>query len=809
MRSSPYLLSAFLLCSAADVHPQACGTPPPTPEQYAFTRDVVSRIDVTQLRNDGTTCVPLQAHIVRDGAGAGGPSILALNTGLSYLNQQYLPAGIEFYWKGQPDYMNNADYYTFDQTSPDNDTETALVGLFTTATNAVNVYFVNYIRTSSGFEAGGYAYFPANTASSNRMVIRTDQLLFGPTSVFAHEMGHYFNLFHTFEGTSAGPGTANAENVPRTGVQANCSSRGDLLCDTHADPNAGPLNGCTWTGTLTDINGVLYTPPIENPMSYWPSSCGTTFTPQQFTRIMQGRATRAGHTTYTLDAPPQSVTPASSLAATLNANVVQLTWTDNAANDMGYLIERSTTSASAGFKAIAGGATTTSGTSWTDLGIQSNTTYWYRVKPSNGACNTYSNVATISLGTVYCPPTYYETCADGANATIGRVRIVGATTLDNNNSGCSPNGFGDFTAMSANVTAGSTYAVTVSARVLPPPDNTYVPQYCRIWMDTDHDGDFSGSGELLLASPGAMGPTFDGTITVPANCVNGPTRVRVRSWDQSNDCDPDACSFCLGFGETEEYTLNVSGGVSPTVQLAVSMLLQGPYAAGTMTDGLRAASLVPATEPYTAAGYAHVGGGGGETAAAGVLTTGGATAVVDWVVVELRNSAAPATVVASKSALVRRNGTVVSAAGTTPLTFNVPGGSYYVAVRHRNHLGVMTASAIALGASATTVDFTSAATSTYGTNARSSSTEGLQLLWCGNVVGDARIAYTGASNDRDPILVRVGGSLPTATVSGGYWLEDVNMDGTVKYTGADNDRDRILQSVGGSIPTATRQQQLP
>jgi hypothetical protein len=35
------------------------------------------------------------------------------------------------------------------------------------------------------------------------------------------------------------------------------------------------------------------------------------------------------------------------------------------------------------------------------------------------------------------------------------------------------------------------------------------------------------------------------------------------------------------------------------------------------------------------------------------------------------------------------------------------------------------------------------------------------------------------------------------------------MDGVVKYTGASNDRDPILVMVGGSIPTATRAQQLP
>ncbi len=85
---------------------------------------------------------------------------------------------------------------------------------------------------------------------------------------------------------------------------------------------------------------------------------------------------------------------------------------------------------------------------------------------------------------------------------------------------------------------------------------------------------------------------------------------------------------------------------------------------------------------------------------------------------------------------------------------------------------------------------------------------GIKVLWAGDVNGDGVIRYTGGDNDRDPILVRVGGLVPTSTVSG-YFEEDVNMDGTVKYTGQNNDRDPILPNIGGVVPTNTRIQQLP
>jgi hypothetical protein len=194
------------------------------------------------------------------------------------------------------------------------------------------------------------------------------------------------------------------------------------------------------------------------------------------------------------------------------------------------------------------------------------------------------------------------------------------------------------------------------------------------------------------------------------------------------------------------------------------------------------------------------------TIAGGVLAVTGNNAIVDWLIVELRD---PTTnvIVASKSALVQRDGDVVSTDGVNPVSFNALAGNYKVAVRHRNHLGTMTNSAVALSASTTTVNFTTAATSVYGTNARKD-IAGTQVLWAGDVTFDHLVKYTGATNDRDPILVRIGGLVPTNTVIG-YFPEDVNMTGEVKYTGATNDRDPILVNIGGVVPTNTLQEQLP
>lgn len=813
------LALAALSAAPLTAFAQPCGTAPPTPHEYARTRDVVARIDVTALRNAGTTCVPIQPHVVRLSDGTGGITQAQLNTGLSFLNAYYHAAGIEFYWKAAPDFANNTDYYTYNEQSPDNDTEAGMVALFTTATNAVNVYFADAMTTTNGAICG-YAYFPNNSAGANRVMMVNGCTYSDPNGTFVHEMGHYFNLYHTHQGTENGNSDPQAEAVPRTGGQANCTTDGDLLCDTPADPRYADASfdeaNCVYTGTGTDAFGNAYVPPTDNIMSYYPDYCGAYpvgFTAEQYTRIAQGLVTRLGHSAYTLDAPPQTVAAASGLSVSLVGGALVLTWTDNATNDRGYLIERSTTSAVAGFEPLPFGSAGVSATTWTDTDVASNTTYWYRVKATNGDCNTYSNVATYTTGLVYCTPTFLSPCDAGTALVVDHFALTGSSgSISNLNSDCSTGGYGNFTAMNCSVTAGASHAVVV--RGVQVGGGSYFPSYLAAWADWNQDGDFIDAGEQVIPTNSVMSPQFSGTIAVPAGALNGPTRLRVRAYDQANPCAITACNQCV-FGETEDYTVTVTGGSSGNVALAVKAWLEGPLVTSPsvlMYDSLRTVGSFPVLEPYTALGFANAAGGGGETTTSGVLTTSGTNAIVDWVRIELRSSGNPAILSATRHALLQRDGDVVSAAdGTSNISLNVPPGDYYVAIRHRNHLGCMTAAAVPLTGSATTIDFRSSGTDTYGTNARE--TVGAQMaLWAGNAVYDTappyKLKYTGTDNDRDAILTAIGGVVPTNTVIG-YLISDVNMDGRAKYTGTGNDRDVILGNIGGVVPTNTRVEQLP
>jgi len=265
----------------------------------------------------------------------------------------------------------------------------------------------------------------------------------------------------------------------------------------------------------------------------------------------------------------------------------------------------------------------------------------------------------------------------------------------------------------------------------------------------------------------------------------------------------------LTAGEVQQlYTT----GTPCTQRLLVSpkVLLDGPYDQNTqlMTDALRAGNLLPTMEPYTGLGYILTSGGTSVAASFGVLAPSGANAICDWVLVDLRQPTAPYSVLATRTALVQRDGDVVGFDGVSPIPFDAGPGSYCIAVRHRNHLGVMTAAGVSLSSTTTTIDFTDPATATYGTNAQHN-INGTMVIWPGDVNADGVVKYTGSLNDRDPILVAIGGSIATNTVTNVYSPLDVNMNGTISYTGISNDRDVILQTIGGSVASATRVEQLP
>ncbi|MGH1385805.1 leucine-rich repeat protein [Kordia sp.] len=212
-----------------------------------------------------------------------------------------------------------------------------------------------------------------------------------------------------------------------------------------------------------------------------------------------------------------------------------------------------------------------------------------------------------------------------------------------------------------------------------------------------------------------------------------------------------------------------------------------------MRDDLRVANLIPTTSPY----------GDGTTVDVSVFTATGEDAIVDWIFVELRDATNNTTVVEGKSALLQRDGDIVDTNGTGLLQFSSPLGNYFVAIKHRNHLSIMTANALSLTGTRNTVDFTDATNQiTFGSNAQTDAGMPVDTvgMWTGNVNGDSIVQYSGTDPDAPAILSLVlndpGNFLNFSTfVVNGYDVNDLNLDGNVQYEGVSPDAPFILQNV--------------
>ena len=248
--------------------------------------------------------------------------------------------------------------------------------------------------------------------------------------------------------------------------------------------------------------------------------------------------------------------------------------------------------------------------------------------------------------------------------------------------------------------------------------------------------------------------------------------------------------------------------------IAMKVFLQGPFDPNTflMNDDLRVLGLLPMSEPYTGLGFTYSGQGWSDVFDPALLTIAGNDAIVDWVVVDM----IPDPVYSSQGnaehfsrpALLQRDGDVVGLDGSWPLVLNMNQGRYVAAVRHRNHLGAVEKFASPYTDTTLVKDYTDwvAMACWVGAMHGDSIQDPNRQLWCGDVDFDHTIRYTGAPNDRDPILQAIGGTVPTSVVQNVYAGADVNMDGHIKYVGVRNDRDMMLQVIGGVLPTATRTQ---
>ncbi|MDH7447655.1 hemagglutinin protein [Aquimarina sp. 2201CG14-23] len=235
--------------------------------------------------------------------------------------------------------------------------------------------------------------------------------------------------------------------------------------------------------------------------------------------------------------------------------------------------------------------------------------------------------------------------------------------------------------------------------------------------------------------------------------------------------------------------------VNPVVFLQGPALNPNSGEESLMRDDLRVASYIPNTSPYI----------DGLVVDNSILTTTGANAIVDWVFVELRDATTNTTIVDSQSGLLQRDGDIVGVDGVSDLEFDQPAGNYFVAIKHRNHLGMMTSTAISLSSTTTALDFTDGSVTTYGTNAQTTigTPTGVSAMWAGDANDDSKINLIGSPNDNREITdVILNDPLNIFGLYGfsvaGYTQVDMNLSGDAQIIGTNNDvrliNDNILNN---------------
>jgi len=167
---------------------------------------------------------------------------------------------------------------------------------------------------------------------------------------------------------------------------------------------------------------------------------------------------------------------------------------------------------------------------------------------------------------------------------------------------------------------------------------------------------------LYVTGPGNL---FNLTFTASALGYSGLDFLSIELYDPSGAIIPDVSgtsgAILIGSGFT--YT-------------SLRAFLQGPFSQGSMTTNLK--NVLPLSSPY---------------AQAPVTVTSLASDIVDWVLVELRTSPS-GQAVRYLPALIHANGEITSPGKPYLMIENTTPQSYYVVLRHRNHLPIMSANPI-------------------------------------------------------------------------------------------------------------------
>jgi len=227
----------------------------------------------------------------------------------------------------------------------------------------------------------------------------------------------------------------------------------------------------------------------------------------------------------------------------------------------------------------------------------------------------------------------------------------------------------------------------------------------------------------------------------------------------------------------------------------ISTFLEGAYQGNeTMRTDLYRNNLLPLQQPYNVEPFNYGGTESVENYEAFSPNT------IDWILAELRVDSGK-TILEQKAGLLMKNGGVTNPDGST-LTFDNLSDTteYFMAIRHRNHLGIMTHERIeVIEGESNGIDFMDANTLTYGTLAQVQKSDKM-MMWSGKTNESNVVIFQGANNNPNNVFFKVltdtaNQDIQLNFTNDGYECEDVNLDGQTIYQGANNDPNDIFFNI--------------
>jgi len=246
--------------------------------------------------------------------------------------------------------------------------------------------------------------------------------------------------------------------------------------------------------------------------------------------------------------------------------------------------------------------------------------------------------------------------------------------------------------------------------------------------------------------------------------------------DTDGDGVCDDVDICPGSDDSLDADMDGIPDDCDVVELELRVFLEGALnIAGTaMRADLLSNGLLPNAQPFSQAPYNYT---------AAIAAPSIPVDAVDWVLVEAR-SGIPATTGNPQTVIVEQavgfllsNGDIVNPSGVGALRFTSlsPGESYHFVVRHRNHLDVITATAIPISSQFISYDFSTSAAQAFGIEQLiPHGASNIFALYAGDYNSDGVIQNTDYDVwEMDPSILN------------SYEPADGNLDGTVQTTDFD------------------------